>query len=137
MDSLSHRGKIIKVDPEFVTVEIISTSACAECHAKEVCGISDEMVKVILVPTNPYANYEIGEEVDVMLKKTMGLKAVWLSYVVPLLLLMFILLTLTHLNVGELAAGLYSILGVMVYFLVIYLFRSKLAKEFIFRIKGK
>ena len=137
MDSLSHTGKIIDLTPEFVSVEIISTSACSDCRAKELCGISDETVKIISVHTDPYANYKLGDEVDVTMKKTMGLKAVWLSYVVPLFVLMIILLTLSRFKVNELSAGLYSLLGVAFYYLIIYLFRNKLAKEFVFEIREK
>ena len=71
------------------------------------------------------------------MKKTMGLKAVWLSYVVPLFVLMIILLTLSRFKVNELSAGLYSLLGVVFYYLIIYLFRNKLAKEFVFEIREK
>lgn len=72
-----------------------------------------------------------------MLRQTMGLKAVWISYVVPLLILMILILTLSAVNVKEIYAGLVSIAAVAVYYLVIYLLRNRLAKDFVFYLKEK
>ncbi len=132
---ISHTGRIVEINPEFTSVQIISMSACAACHAKSMCGVSDEKTKVIMVPTDPYTEYNIGDEVQVVLKKTMGLKAVWISYVIPLIILLILILSLSAVTVHELYVGLGAIAGVALYYLVIYLFRDKLAKDFVFYIK--
>ena len=116
-------------------MEILSTSACAECHAKGMCGMSESKVKEISVPTDPYSVHEVGDEVQVMLKKSMGLKAVWISYVIPLFILMILILSLSSVNVHEAYVGLGAIAGVALYYLVIYLFRNRLANDFVFYIK--
>lgn len=136
-DDISHTGKIIEITPEFTTVEIVSSSACSSCHAKGLCGMSEDKVKTIMVPTDPYASYSAGDEVNVLLKKTMGLKAVWISYVIPLAILMILILSLSAVTVHEVYAGLGSVAGVALYYLVIYLLRDKLSKDFVFYIKEK
>ena len=136
-DDVSHIGKIIEITPEFTTVEIISSSACASCHAKGLCGVSEEKVKVISLPTDPYASYSTGDEVEVVMKKSMGLKAVWISYVIPLFILMILILSLSSVTVHELYAGLIALGGVALYYLLIYLFRNRLSKDFVFYIKEK
>ena len=134
-NEISHRGKIMAITPELTTVEIISTSACAECHAKGMCGMSESKVKEISVPTDPYSSHEVGDEVDVVLKKSMGLKAVWISYVIPLFILMILILSLSYVTGNEAFVGLGSIAGVALYYLIIYLFRDRLAKDFVFYIR--
>ncbi len=134
-NEISHRGKITAITPELTTVEIISTSACAECHAKGMCGMSESKVKEISVPTDPYSSHEVGDEVDVVLKKSMGLKAVWISYVIPLFILMILILSLSSVTGNEAFVGLGSIAGVALYYLIIYLFRDRLAKDFVFYIR--
>ena len=134
-NEISHRGKIMAITPELTTVEIISTSACAECHAKGMCGMSESKVKEISVPTDPYSSHEVGDEVDVVLKKSMGLKAVWISYVIPLFILMILILSLSSVTGNEAFVGLGSIAGVALYYLIIYLFRDRLAKDFVFYIR--
>ena len=134
-NEVSHKGIVKSVTPELTTVEILSLSACAECHAKGMCGIADSEIKEISVPTDPYSDYKPGDEVEVMLKKSMGLKAVWISYVIPLFILMILILSLSSVTVHEVYAGLGAIAGVALYYLLIYIFRDRLAKDFVFYIK--
>ena len=49
---ISHEGRIISITPEFTTVEILSESACASCHAASLCGMSEAKRKEIELPTN-------------------------------------------------------------------------------------
>ncbi len=134
-NGISHRGKITEITPELTTVEILSVSACAECHAKGMCGMSEAKVKRISVPTDPYSDRKVGDEVDVVMKKSMGLKAVWISYVIPLLILMILILSLSSVTVHEAWTGLGAIAGVALYYLLIYIFRDRLANDFVFYIK--
>lgn len=130
-----HDGKIIEITPEFTSVEIISSSACSQCHAKGLCGFSEEESKVVMVPTSPYTERKVGDTVTLALKQTMGLKAVWISYVIPLIILMILVLSLSSVIDNEVWTGLAAIDGVALYYLVIWLLRDKLKNEFVFYIK--
>lgn len=130
-----HDGKIIEITPEFTSVEIISSSACSQCHAKGLCGFSEEESKVVMVPTSPYTERKVGDTVTLALKQTMGLKAVWISYVIPLIILMILVLSLSSVIDNEVWTGLTAIGGVALYYLVIWLLRGKLKNEFVFYIK--
>lgn len=130
-----HDGKIIEITPEFTSVEIISSSACSQCHAKGLCGFSEEESKVVMVPTSPYTERKVGDTVTLALKQTMGLKAVWISYVIPLMILMILVLSLSSVIDNEVWTGLTAIGGVALYYLVIWLLRDKLKNEFVFYIK--
>ena len=94
-NEIVHAGKILEITPDFTTVQIIVSSACSSCHAKGLCGMSEEEEKVIMLPTDPYATYNVGDEVQVCTKMAMGLKAVWISYVIPLIILMILILSLS------------------------------------------
>ena len=132
---INHDGKIIEITPEFTSVEIISSSACSQCHAKGLCGFSEEESKVVMVPTSPYTERKVGDTVTLALKQTMGLKAVWISYVIPLIILMILVLSLSSVIDNEVWTGLTAIGGVALYYLVIWLLRDKLKNEFVFYIK--
>ena len=136
-DEISHPGKIIDINPDFTTVEILVSSACSSCHAKSLCGMSETKDKVIMVPTDPYTEYSIGDQVNVLTKKTMGLKAVWISYIIPLVILMILILSLSTVVENEMIRGLVAIAGVALYYGLIYIFRDKLSNEFSFYIKEK
>lgn len=136
-DSIAHDGIIVEITPDFTTVEILSSSACASCHAKGLCGMSEEEKKLIMVPTDPYTVYSEGQQVKVMTKKSMGLKAVWISYVIPLLILLILILSLSSVIGNEVYVGLAAIAGVALYYFVIWLLRDKLESEFVFYIEEK
>ena len=134
-NEITHRGKIIDITPDFTTIEIIASSACSSCHAKNLCGMSEDQEKHIMLPTDPYATHQIGDEVEVCTKMTMGLKAVWISYVIPLAVLMILILSLSLIFESEVVVGLGSVGGVVLYYLLIWLFRDRLNNEFTFYIK--
>ena len=134
-NEIIHSGKIVDITPDFTTVQIIASSACSECHAKGLCGMSEEQEKIIMLPTDPYTPRQVGEEVQVKTKMTMGLKAVWISYVIPLVILMILILSLSGVFENEALRGLAAIAGVGVYYFVIWLFRDRLKNEFTFYIK--
>ena len=138
-NEIKHKAKVLEMTPDFTTVEIVVSSACSECHAKGLCGISEEEQKVISLPTDPYATYNVGDDVTLCTKKSMGYKAVWISYVIPLAVLMILILSLLKIFEGvqakEAIAGLGALGGVVIYYFVIWLLRDRLKNEFVFYIK--
>ena len=132
---ITHRGRIVSITPEYTTVEIVSESPCAARHAKGLCSLGDSKVKQVEVPTRGWDNYTVGQEVSVVLRATMGHKAVWLAYVVPLLVMVAALLGILSAGGSELAAGLGAIGAVAAYYAVIWLLRDRLRKEYVFNIK--
>lgn len=135
-NEIVHNGKIVEMTPDFTSVEISVSSACASCHAKSLCGMSESEDKLIMLPTDPYATYNVGDQVQVCTKMSMGLKAAWISYVIPLAILMALILILTSSGVNEFISATASIGGVGLYYFIIWLLRDKLSNEFEFYIKN-
>lgn len=135
MEDISHSGRIVEITPEFTTVEIVSESACGLCHAKGLCGVSESTSKAVQIPTRGWDSYKVGDEVQVVFKATMGHKAVWLAYVIPLLILLAVLLTLLFCGAGELLSALAGFGAVAAYYIVLAMCRDKLQNEYIFNIK--
>ena len=134
-NEIKHKARVIEMTPEFTTVEVLVSSACAECHAKGLCGMSEVQEKVISLPTDPYASYNVGDQVELCTKMSMGMKAIWLSYVIPLAVLMILILSLSVVFESEALVGLVSVGGVALYYFVIWLLRGRLNNEFVFYIK--
>ena len=135
-ESVSHTGKIVRITPEVTTVSILQHAACGECHAAGLCGMADLAEKTVDVPTDPYAFHKVGDQVEVLLKASMGLKAVWLCYAIPLVVLLGVVVGLLSAGVPEVPAGLTGLAAIGLYYLLLYLFRNKLKNEYIFTIKG-
>lgn len=135
MEEITHKGIITAIDPEITTIEIISESACSACHAKGLCSLGDAKVKEVQVRTSAWHPRQVGDEVEVALRKAMGYKAVFIAYGLPLVVLFVALFVLNAVGVGELWAGLGAIGAVLVCYLFIFLFRGKLSKEYTFYLK--
>ena len=82
-------------------------------------------------------NYKVGEEVTVLMKKTLGSQAVFLAYVLPFLIMFIVLIILINLTGNEGFSGLISIAILVPYFYIIYLLRDRFKKKFIFVIRKK
>ena len=136
-DIVKHTGKIIEINKANIKVEILNKSMCAGCHAKSMCSMGDVKEKIIDVAYYNNEEYELGEEVLVEMKKSMGFKAVWISYVFPLVLLIVFLLLLHGLRFSDLMAGLISVAVIIVYYFIVYTFRAKIATQFTFTIVKK
>lgn len=136
-DAVSHKGRVVAAENGSVSVEIVSESACASCHAAGLCGLTESKKKIVQVPVRDSSQFEIGQEVEVCLGTNAGMKAVLLSYVLPVLFLLILILSLSKIGLGELAAGGLSILGVAGYYLVLYFFRDRLAEGYEFYIKER
>lgn len=135
-DRIAHEGRIIAIDPQLTTVEIISESACSACHAKGLCSLGESKKKTVEVPTTS-VNWTVGQEVNVIICKTMGLKAVAVSYAAPLFVLLLVLIGCMALGLSELLSGLLSIGGIALYYVVLWFFRDRLRNEIKFYIEEK
>ena len=131
-----HTGKVVSMTPKTTTVQIVSQSACSECHAAGLCGLSEYTEKAVEVPTSPSATYGVGDEVQVALKASMGFKAVWIAYFLPLVVLLAITLGLIALGVPEVVSGLAGLGAVALYYLIVWLRRDRLRNEYVFTIQA-
>ena len=134
-DIIKHRGIVEKIDGSHVVVRIVQTSACSACSAKGLCNASESKEKQIDVyEVNPA--YRIGEEVVLCGSTSMGMKAVFLAFGIPVLLLLAALFVTMRITDGDaLLAAIVALLAVVPYFVVIYLMKDKMNKTFSFVIE--
>lgn len=130
--TISHKGTVAAISGGKAKVNVISTSACATCHAAGLCGAGESALKTIEATILPGQSFSVGQEVMVSYSRKLGLKAVLLSYVAPLLLLLIIVLFLSPVAGSELVAGLAGLGGVVLWYLVLYFFRDALKGEYVF-----
>jgi sigma-E factor negative regulatory protein RseC len=131
--TIQHDGTVTKVDGNSVLVSITSNSACSGCHAEGLCGISGKEEKIIDIRGR--YNVSPGDSVTVMMEQSTGYKAVVLSYLAPLIIVITGLITCNILSFNELTAGLISILLLVPWYVILYLFRNKINRSFTFTLK--
>jgi sigma-E factor negative regulatory protein RseC len=135
LDTIRHNGIVKKIDSEFIYVSIVSQSACASCHAKGACNVTDLNEEIVEVPRSGDESHEIGESVQVAMRKSLGTRAVMLGYLIPFLLMVLTLITALGITGKEALAGLLA-LGILVpYYLLLNQLKKKLKKTFTFTIQ--
>ncbi len=77
-------------------------------------------------------NVKPGDEVTIFMKQSNGYLAVLLAYVIPLVTILFSLIIFLTLKMPELTAGLLSLIMLIPYFTILYLFRNRINERFIF-----
>ena len=134
-DIIKHRGIVEKVEGSHVVVRIVQTSACAACSAKGLCNATESKEKQVDV-YEAGASYRIGEEVVLCGSTSMGMRAVFLAFGIPMLLLLFALFVTMRVTDGDaLVSSLVALFAVVPYYLVIYFMKDKLNKTFSFTIE--
>ena len=134
-DIIKHRGIVEKVEGSHVVVRIVQTSACSACSAKGLCNASESKEKQIDV-YEVNASYRIGEEVVLCGTTSMGMRAVFLAFGIPMLLLLVALFVTMRVTDGDaLVSSLVALFAVVPYYLVIYFMKDKFNKTFSFTIE--
>lgn len=110
-------------------VSVINQSACSSCHAKGACSTADIQEKEIEI--NQFVNaYSPGQEVILAFGYSKGYAAVFYGYLLPFILVLAVLISFNVLSGNELAGGLASLVILVPYYLILYLFRHKMKKVF-------
>jgi len=125
---VQHDGIISKISNNKVTVALKGNINCDACNAKAICGASDSGAKVIEVQ-NVSQSLGLHENVTVLLKKSLALRAVVLAYVFPFIILLGTLLIASY-YYEEWIAGLLALIVLVPYYTILYTLRNTFKKEF-------
>lgn len=132
---IEHEGIIEQINGNNIRVRITQQSACSACHAKGACMAADAKEKIVDV-NDETGMFNINERVIVEGKESIGYKAIWWAFVLPLMILVaMIIVSIFVLNFSEYQAAIASILILAPYYGLLYLSRKKMANTFKFTIK--
>lgn len=132
---IEHEGVILAIYPNKMVVRIEQLSACAGCHAKQACSMADKKEKLIEIPGQE-GNFNINDKVVVEGESSMGFLAVWYAFVLPLVL-MFCILFSAKSVLNEIQLVWVSLSVLIVYYAILFIFRHKMQKRFVFHLKRK
>ncbi len=129
-----HKGNIIKISGNTVTVKVLQLSACANCVGKKFCTLAESKEKEIKITDENANQYTIGEEVQIIVQKKQLFTAVFWAYILPLLFIFAGVGIGTILNFSEANSALLSLLAVAVYYVFLYAINKILSKSLEFKI---
>ena len=129
---ICHQGTIKEIKENMLFVEVERLASCASCHAKSVCLAFTKKDEIIPVPTHEPDAFQVGERVQVNLKKSLGAKAVVIAYLFPFFALILGLLGTYYFTKNELLSIGVAFVTTTLYFLFIKKIDKKLKKQFSF-----
>jgi sigma-E factor negative regulatory protein RseC len=134
-EKIKHQGKVISVEKSTAKVLILSQSACSSCHARGACTIIDLQEKIIDVEIGNNVQFELNENVNVVMKQSYGNKAVLYGYFLPFLFVFLVLILALNITGDEALSGLLSLAVLIPYYIVLYVFKEKLKSKFRFHLE--
>lgn len=129
---IEHRGTVKERVGNTLFVEIERHTACAACHAKGVCSAFDKQDEIIAVTTNEPDSFQVGEVVQLTLKKSLGTKAVVIGYLCPFLVLTLGLFVTYYLSKNELLSIVIAFAATTLYYIILKKLDNRLKKVFSF-----
>jgi sigma-E factor negative regulatory protein RseC len=133
---IEHQGIVSKIAGDKVFVNLTNVSDCSSCHVQSMCQVSEVDNKEIEIIRERGNAFKKGDKVEVSFDKSQGPKALFLGYLLPFLIVLVTLLIVSEISGDEAISGLFSLLILIPYYLVLFSFRSKLKKEFTFKLKA-
>lgn len=125
---VKHEGIISKITKEGIVVALKGNINCEGCKAQSACGVSESNDKEITILSSDNS-FKLNDTVDIVLERSLGLKAVFWAYLFPFIVMMFVLIISSYFF-SEWIAGIlsFSILGP--YYLMLFIFNNKFKKAF-------
>jgi sigma-E factor negative regulatory protein RseC len=131
VDCIIKSGVVESVGEKYLKVKIHNDSACSMCYSKGVCTSLGSGDRIIEVENDNRHDIIPGDVVDVQMISSSGWIAVMFGYIFPFVILLGTLLIVSSYTTEGLAA-LISLVILIPYYLLLYLFRVKMRKYFKF-----
>ena len=133
-ETICHSGIVKSIDNQHIVITVLSQAACVSCHAKGACSSSDIQEKVIEI-TKWQGEYTPGERVEIISTESQGFRAVFLAYVLPLVLMVAVLVFVLSATDNEVFAAFGALIILTSYYFILYIYRNKLMKSLKFNIR--
>ena len=131
---IEHRGVVESVSEGMVCVRTERKTACAECHAKGLCG-EQGGERLIKVTSDQASAFAAGDKVIVALENTtMAFSAILWAYLFPLCILLAVLFSAHAIGLSDGVAALSSLGATAIYYVVLYIMRRYFDRKIKFTI---
>lgn len=126
---ITKKGKVVGVKNGKLLVAVDNVSACAGCHQRTACLLTDCKVKVLEIDVKNVSSYKEGQEVEVCLQENAAKLAIIFAFVLPLVLLIVSLWIFMIFMQNEIKSAVFSLILMFFYYFCLFLCKDKLAKK--------
>lgn len=137
-DYIDHKGIVTSIDKDknIVKVRIDDLEECGDCPAVTTCEHNGKVSNEVSISTPLSYKYKIDDIVTVRGTERMHQKAILYATVFPCIVLVAVMVGLYLLTGNQLVAALSGVGVTILFFLLLWLCRNKIAHEFIFTLTG-
>lgn len=132
---IKHPGIVTKVTEQNIFVQINVASACAQCHAQGMCKVLSSSNKTIKFNASDYPDIKVGQQVNILMRKELGFKALVLGYIFPAILLIISIFVSFYFFRNDLYASIAALAVLLLYYLILSTQKNKLKKNFSFTLE--
>ena len=136
-EKVCKEGIVRKVEAGKIWVEIVMSSACGGCMAKNMCNISEKKNEIIEAENITGEEFVVGDKVQIQIQERKAHQAVVLGYLLPFIVLivgLFVCYALTHI---EWLSALVAFGLTAIYYLILKMFDKRLARQFTLYVSKK
>ena len=136
IDHIDHDGVVVSTDPKrnVVTVRVDDKGECGSCPAAALCGANGEPSNLIDIFSPQASSLRKGDIVTVRGTERMHKKAITIVTVIPCIILVAVMVAVFLLTGNQLTAALSGIRTMILFFILLWCARNKIAHEFSFEI---
>lgn len=129
-------GRVQSIHTHSIEILVERHSACSGCHAKGMCSSADRKDETFTIKDFP-EGLKVGDRVKITASgNAKPIKAVLYVFVIPLILLLIEAIALSVMNVSENTLLLVLVSTIVVYALILRLFRGYFEKTFKLKVEG-
>lgn len=136
-NKIKHFGTIDSIEGNCVHVRIQQSSACSSCSIAGHCSSAESKNKIVDIYDDNSSHYIIGEKVLLSANVGVGYIASFYAYFLPMLLMVAALASVYALTKDEAAAAVASLVILIPYGLVLWLFKKRLSRQVSFNIENE
>lgn len=139
LDHIDHSAIVESVEPSknIIKVKIDDSDECGECPAAKLCEASGQGSNIVTIATPHASGFKIGDIITIRGTEQMHRKAVMYATVLPCIALIAVMAGVYLLTFNQLAAALSGIGVTIIFFILLWSAKNKIAHEFSFTIVGK
>lgn len=135
-ESIRHKAEIIHTLPaKGIKVKIIQDGGCSGCAAAKICGAAQgDSSPEIFIPISNTEPFRKGMIVEVEGSEQLHRKAIRLATVYPTIAIIAVMTAVYLITGNQLVAALSALTTMLMFFILLWISRNKLRREFAFKI---
>jgi sigma-E factor negative regulatory protein RseC len=127
-DCIEKKGIIEDISDSTIKIKVRPMPECDSCQAKSLCNIKGNRENLIEL-TDKSGSFTVGDTVNIMVQKSAGYRALFLGYLLPLIIVLVSIIVFLATGLSEIIAGTASLLMLVPYYLILHSLRHIIKKK--------